>query len=62
MQTTTHTSTGLVELQPHELRLVSGGLPRGTWSETNGLPRGTWNADGAATLSDDETSLPRGTW
>lgn len=36
-----------VQLQPAELKAVSGGGPRGTWSEPNAVellagPRGTW--------------------
>lgn len=45
----------LVELDATQLRLVSGGLPKGTWIDTLGLPKGTWEKA-------DETQLPKGTW
>ena len=45
----------LVELDAGQLRLVSGGLPKGTWIDGVQLPKGTWQRA-------DETQLPKGTW
>lgn len=45
----------LVELDANQLRLVSGGLPKGTWIDGVQLPKGTWEKA-------DETQLPKGTW
>ncbi|MCU0968991.1 MAG: hypothetical protein MUF03_09265 [Rubrivivax sp.] len=51
---------GPTELDPAELGLVGGGLPKGTWaSRSTSLPKGTWSAtDGRGA----ETDLPKGTW
>ncbi len=43
-----------LELSAEQLELVSGGTPRGTWSEQQSTPRGTW--------SEEQSSTPRGTW
>jgi hypothetical protein len=40
-----------VDLNPDQLQLVSGGLPKGTWSEFFGLSKEI-----------SEQSLPKGTW
>lgn len=38
--------SGPIALQPHEMKLVSGGSPRGGWqivaTETTASPRGGW--------------------
>ena len=43
---------GPVELDAAQLHLVSGGSPKGTWSETLS-PKGTWS---------ELESSPKGTW
>ena len=50
----------LVELTAAELRLVPGGLPKGTWSALLGLPKGGW----AESIPRDSSGsgLPKGTW
>jgi hypothetical protein len=38
-----------------QMRLVGGGLPKGTWgAAATDLPKGTW--------SEEEALLPKGTW
>jgi hypothetical protein len=44
-------AVALVELNPSQLQLVSGGLPKGTWLELLSLTKGSL-----------ELSLPKGTW
>lgn len=53
---------GPVELDVSMLHLVSGGLPKGTWSEsgTDSLPKGTWAE--ALPKGTWAESLPKGTW
>lgn len=46
-------SQGPVELDAAQLLLVSGGLPKGTWSTVTALPKGTWT---------EVQALPKGTW
>jgi hypothetical protein len=53
---------GPLELDLALLTLVSGGLPRGTWSDVQGLPRGTWSEPEALPRGTWESLLPRATW
>jgi hypothetical protein len=50
-----------VALDPADWRRISGGLPKGTWTEPTGLPKGTWGEPDQA-VSGDEYALPKGTW
>ena len=49
-------------LDPSQLALVAGGLPKGTWSELQGLPKGTWAEALGLPKGTWESSLPKGTW
>ena len=51
--------TAPVELDEALLKLVAGGSPKGTWTDSTSSPKGTWASSPQGAW---ELGSPKGTW